>query len=508
MSPTPRTRPTNRWKALAFRLAAVGVGLSPLLFLEAALRAFGVGRSVMVDDPFVSFAASRPLFVPDASGERMEVSPDRLTWFRPESFPRLKPPGQFRVFALGGSTVQGEPYGIETSFTTWLELSLCSAEPDRTWDVVNCGGLSYASYRLLPILEEVLRYDPDLIIVYTGQNEFLEERTYRSFKRLPGWIYSIHGLLDNSRTYNFARKVLLMNTGRTRADRDVLPADVEALLDFKGGLEEYRRDDALRDAVMAHFELNLRRMKFLCDEAGVPLILVNPVCNLSDARPFKSQHRDSLDPRELEEFDRLMAESYGRSSSDLPGSVRRLRKAVEIDNQYAEARYELGKCLESLGRFEEARDHFLAAKDLDVCPLRILESMNESVLQVAADTDTPLVDFRRLIEDRSQGRIPSGEWLVDHVHPGFEGHKLLAHSLFEQMEQLQMVRPATGWKAVRDQAYDRHFASLTDFYFLDGQRHLKSLMMWAHGRSSQERPRPRGQDSPAAPRLPAGTLNR
>ena len=44
--------------------------------------------------------------------------------------------------------------------------------------MINCGGVSYASYRLGPILDEVLGYEPDLIMLYTGHNEFLEARTY------------------------------------------------------------------------------------------------------------------------------------------------------------------------------------------------------------------------------------------------------------------------------------------------------------------------------------------
>ena len=31
-----------------------------------------------------------------------------------------------------------------------LELSLRAARPEREWDVINCGGVSYASYRLVP----------------------------------------------------------------------------------------------------------------------------------------------------------------------------------------------------------------------------------------------------------------------------------------------------------------------------------------------------------------------
>src|SRR5690606_6623553 len=123
-----------------------------------------------------------PLFVANPETGNYEIPEARQVYFRPESFPIRKGLGEYRIFCLGGSTVQGRPYSVETSFTTWLEISLHAADPSRKWNVVNCGGVSYASYRLAPILEEVLRYEPDMIVLCTGHNEFLEDRTYRGVK--------------------------------------------------------------------------------------------------------------------------------------------------------------------------------------------------------------------------------------------------------------------------------------------------------------------------------------
>ena len=125
------------------------------------------------EDPFVGFSATRPLFALSEDDSRYEIAKGKLTHFQPDSFAAHKPAGEFRIFCLGGSTVQGRPYSIETSFTSWLELSLQAADPSRTWRVVNCGGVSYATYRLVPMLEEVLNYEPDLVIFCEGHNEFL-----------------------------------------------------------------------------------------------------------------------------------------------------------------------------------------------------------------------------------------------------------------------------------------------------------------------------------------------
>ncbi|MHB8898104.1 MAG: hypothetical protein ACYC6Y_05105, partial [Thermoguttaceae bacterium] len=174
---TPSGRTGSSRRAVFFRLAAVALGLSPLLVLEGLLWCFDPGTPVYDHDPFVGFRAVHPLFVLSPDGRRYETAPSRLDFFRADSFDARKAPNEYRIFCLGGSTVQGSPFTIETSFTTFLELSLQAAEPERKWQVVNCGGISYASYRLVPILQEVLRYQPDLVILYTGQNEFLEDRT-------------------------------------------------------------------------------------------------------------------------------------------------------------------------------------------------------------------------------------------------------------------------------------------------------------------------------------------
>ena len=168
-SPARRLR---GWRRVVFPLLAVLLALTPFVVLECVLIAFGVGGRGLLEDPLAGFAGNQPLFELDERGEIYRTARRRRLVFAPQEFAREKPHGTFRIFGLGGSTVQGRPFAIETSFTTWLEIALRGAEPARTWEVINCGGISYASYRLVPILEEVLGYDPDLIVLYTGHNEF------------------------------------------------------------------------------------------------------------------------------------------------------------------------------------------------------------------------------------------------------------------------------------------------------------------------------------------------
>jgi hypothetical protein len=470
-----------------FRLAAVALALAPFFAAEMFLRAMDWGKAADYDDPFVGFTELHPLFVLSDDGRRYEIPASRQDFFRPESFAAEKGAREFRIFCLGGSTVQGNPYGIETSFTTWLELSLTAADPSRQWQVVNCGGISYASYRLAPILKELLAYQPDLVILYSGHNEFLEDRTYEHIKNQTPWMRAAGRLASHSRlcTLVGAAGAKLTAEGPSRR-REQLPAEVDALLDHGGALKQYRRDDARAAAIVAHYESNLRRMIAMAQEAGVPVILCDPVSNLNDCPPFKSENREDLSADEQAKFETLWQNAY--TTEDRSRREELLREAIAIDDRHAAAHYHLAQCLQMQGRFDEARIEYLRAKDEDLCPLRILEPMHLAVRRVAADTGTPLAEVRRLFEEASPHGIPGEKLLIDHVHPRIRGHKMIADLLLAEMFRQGWAKPVASWQEKRDELYQEHTASLDYGYFVRGEEHLEGLRLWAQGRA---KPRPR-----------------
>ena len=469
------------WRGAWFRLVAIGVGLAPFVVCELTLRIGGWGRVSDAVDPFVGFAAVHPLFELSQDGQRHEIPDSRQSFFRPESFSVEKPPNGFRIFCLGGSTVQGRPFSTETSFTSWLELSLRAADPSRAWEVVNCGGISYASYRLTPILLELLEHEPDLFVIYTGHNEFLEDRTYRAVKRTPRWIVRTHGTLTRLRTYNVLRSWWVGSEKLT--DRPVLPSDVDALLDYKGGLEDYVRDDGWRRDIREHFEFNLRQMIHLAGGADVPVILVNPVSDLENTPPFKFAHGDGIAAAEREAFLRLWDEA--RSLDATPqGRIEALRKAIAIDDRHAGVHFLLGRLYETRGDLKLAMSSYICAKDEDICPLRMLEPMHEAILCVAAETQAILIDARQLFQQWAGSVFPGEKWLVDHVHPTIAGHRRLAEHLVLHMEHLGLTNLATGWEGRRDVSYRVHLKGLEPDYYIRGRQRLDGLKRWSQGRAS------------------------
>lgn len=482
--PLVNTRRTRH--PLLFRGAAILLGLSLLVVLELALRLCGVQPLPDSQDPYVSFRSDATLFNKDPSGTSYQTAPERIDFFRPQSFPVHKSADTFRIFVLGGSTVQGRPYAVETSFSTWLKINLQAAQPERNFEVINCGGVSYASYRLVPILRETLQYQPDLFIVYTGHNEFLEERSYGDLKQSTPIYLTVQNSLRELRIASLMQRILPgAREDHMNSNKTVLPADVNARLDFQKGLEGYHRDPKTRRGIIDHFKYNVRQMILLAKQADIPLVLANPVSNLKNCPPFKCEFENGLSQ---EQQDQLVACWNAANDCEWSEADRKMQlweEAVHIDHQHAGLLYSVGKACEHLQRFPEAKSWLTKAKEEDICPLRILEPMHDSLFDLSQEFNVPLVDIRSLVEQQTPDGIPGSEWLVDHVHPSIEGHQLIADALFENLVSLQFFPQPAHWQSNRDQLRQAHLNSLPEEYFLRGALRSRRLEGWSRGRSQK-----------------------
>jgi hypothetical protein len=229
----------------------------------------------------------------------------------------------------------------------------------------------------------------------------------------------------------------------------------------------------------------------MAHDAGVPVILCNPVSNSNDCPPFKSENREDLSADERQSFESLWQEAY--VTDDLSRREELLREAIEIDDRHAAVHYHLAECLETQRRFHQANLEYLRAKDEDICPLRILEPMHDAVLRLADDTGTPLADVRRLFEKASPHGIPGEKLLIDHVHPRIRGHKMIAEVLLGEIVRQGWAKPISHWQSQRDELYREHTASLDYGYFVRGEEHLEGLRLWAQGRAKPRPPRDGGQ---------------
>lgn len=419
---------------------------------ELVLSVFGVNPGLSEEDPLVGFSSRIPLFVegimPDGS-TAMVTARNKTKFFNAQRFPKVKQRRTFRVFCMGGSTTYGRPYNDQTSFCGWLRVMLPVADPSRSWEVINAGGISYASHRVLMLMRELVRYEPDLFIVYSGHNEFLERRTYGAVRDMSGAMQGLRRALGHSRIFAVAKSVIGESDRKTStAPRQFaeLSDEVETLLDDTIGPEAYSRDDELRRRIQLEYRANLSAMVDVARSVGAQVMLVATASNLRDCSPFKSEHLASLSKAHRQYFQVLAnrASELG-AGGQWSDALSAIDQALALDDRHAGAHYQRGQALWSLQRYQEARKAFVRAGDEDVCPIRALTEMRSIVAEVAKKQRTGLVDFAALADGFAKHGTPGGDLFLDHVHPTIKCNRLLALAIMDAMTEQQIVHPIPQW---------------------------------------------------------------
>jgi tetratricopeptide (TPR) repeat protein len=431
--------------------------------VELVLAMAGVRPLLLTEDPFVGFADTVPQFVPDTRPDGttiLRTANNRRGLFNYQEFPLEKADNSYRIFCMGGSTTYGRPYFDDVSFCGWLRAYLQAADPARNWEVINAGGVSYASYRVTRLMNELKQYRPDLFIVYSGQNEFLEQRSYGGLIDQPDWLLNLNANLSGTRVYTALAQLIEAvqpDSLQQAKARSQLSGEVDEILNHTIGPQSYQRDDTLKQHILTHYRLNLTRMVKIARSVDAGILFVQPAVNLKDMSPFKSTHREGLDEQTLQAWQALYDHAGELAAADdAAGALALYREALALDDRYAELHYRTGQALFSLGRYAEAEQAFQRAVEEDIAPLRMLGAMQRSVAEVAAAEDVPLVDFPEILRAAYHRDYPHAvfgkEYFVDHVHTSMEGYRLLGLALFDELVDEGIAHPDDTWNAARREA--------------------------------------------------------
>jgi tetratricopeptide (TPR) repeat protein len=421
----------SRWKKAIFALVAV---LLVLGAAELVLWVAGVPSLLAERDPFRGFSRSVRVYQEAPGGELMATPPRAVRQsFNYQEFLREKPENGYRVFTLGGSSAYGFPWGAEQAFTRLLGEALQTTYPDRKVEAVNAAAMSYASHRLRVLLHELVDYEPDLVVVYSGHNEFVETRFYRELLERQESLDLVRGLLYRWRLYSVLTRLVegagdgageSLADGEERSLGEILGLDVAREATIRRGAEE-------KSEAAAAFAENVRALVDLARGAGADIVLCTVPANLRDWRPDESYFAESLSPelRKKIEDDLELAEAAlerGDPASALPP----LEEARARAPGHAGIRFLLGRTYEALERWEEAAAAYGEARDLDGQPARVLSDFNEILREVAREKEVPLLDAERIFEESSPHGLVGFNLVEDYVHPNLEGHRLIARELF------------------------------------------------------------------------------
>lgn len=475
-----RLRSAITYRATRGTLAlALGMGL--IAGLEGLLAAFGLPTLAM-EDMFAGFSGSPSTFVAERDGDAklFRLNPSKSKYFNQQSFRIPKPQRNFRIVAFGGSTTYGRPYIHRTSFPAWLARLLSELDPGHTYESINLGGISYASYRVRRLAQEAAGYEPDLYVVYSGHNEFLEARTFERIIEEPQTLRRARQLLHHSRLYSALYRGAQWVRGRSAAPLPAGPGEeVKARLEEIGGPELYHRDLEFRAGVVRQYGESIEALVKEARDHGIRLILCTVPSNLSGVSPFKSEHRPDISEVQLAQWNSLFSSA---SAAAIEGrwddALALLDRAAALDDSFAALHFARGDMLRRLGRHDEAYAAFLRAKEEDIIPLRALESFNETIREVAKREEVPLADVEARFRAESPNGIPGPSLFVDHVHPTIRGQQLIAWVVLEAATRAGFVPVAETTRA--SQA-----ARLLGFLAAEYENitpHYRAMGLWGVGR--------------------------
>ena len=372
----PSPAPQGALRRGAIAMAAMLLPVAVLFgALELGARTWEFWNPPMRVDLGQGFDDSSRLFLPSATDRtRMTTNPDKLVSFRDESFAKIKPPRTLRIFALGGSSVNyAKPFFDDMARR--LKESL-KARYDAV-EVIDCGGLSYGSHRLVLIAREVVQYDPDLLLFYEAHNEF-EEMQQLQLANLPA--AGTQRALAHSALYRFIRD-LLARRQISRLEGEKRQRDLANSLPDASKSWMHQFTPAEIAGRMQAYRENLAAIVRLCREHGVRIVLGSVPSNL--VKP------------------------------SLPGPEG-ARYEKEVLPLFAAGAWEQGA---ALGR-EILKNASPRHQSSDV--------ENGIIRGVCRDLDVPLADVEAAVIAAEPHRVPGETLFSDHCHLNGEGNKILA----------------------------------------------------------------------------------
>jgi len=379
--------PLPAWKRRLFMGITLAIPLVALAAAELGLRLAGWGGY----PAFFRIAGQLPsgasvaLVEPAATKPYFFANPTRPGYAEETNFLIPKPADTVRIFIVGESAAKGYPQPRNLSMASFLQALLGDAWPEKKVEVISLGTTAVASFPLVYLTREAVRYEPDLMVFYVGNNEFFGAygvASINSFGTLPTWALPWMRALRGLAVVQAVEGVV-----RGKADEN------RSLMEQMVGKTVIPADSPLRAAAARNLETHLGRMLDAVRAAGIPAVVCTTASNEAGLAPLG-------------------------------------------EGDEAATRFALAKKQAAAGDRPAARDSFLAARDLDTMPWRPISATEQAIRRAAAERDMVLCDVAEVF--RALSAEPATDWdlLDDHVHLSLRGQAEVARAIAASMATL------------------------------------------------------------------------
>ncbi len=427
-------------------VAMIFIPLCILGVLELGLRLAGYGydthffRQIQIN--------GHGFYVPNEKFSYRFFPPAIARTATPFRFSAEKATNSYRIFLLGESAANGDPdptYGMGR----YLQVLLRERYPGTEFEVITVALTAIDSSTILPIARECARHHGDLWLIYMGNNEMVG----------PFGAETSYGL--HAPSLGVIRTILAIKTTRIGQCLDAIVSHLRSGSPAPkkwGGMEMFSNNrlgynDPARLRAYANFKGNLEDILQAAQKADVPVILSTMAVNLKDCAPFASIHATGFDTNQESAWNQFYAQGV---EQEVAGSNREAlafyQQAAQIDPQFADLQFRMGRCDLALTNDEQARREFELARDDDALDFRSDTRINSSIREAAdrhAGQGVFLLDAANVVAQSSPQGIPGLELFFEHVHFNFAGNYLLALNFAGQVKKILpasvTARDAGNW---------------------------------------------------------------
>ncbi len=379
-------------KRRAFTAAALSMPLILFLLLEIGLRIGGYGGDLNLFMKFAGYGGGE-LYTPNPNyAARYFVNVRLIPTPSRDSFLVEKPDNGLRLFVMGESTTAGYPYGFNGMFSRVLRDALIDVLPNDSVEVVNVATSAVNSYTVFDQTDDILRHEPDGVLIYLGHNEFygaLGVASSESLGAFPGFV-RFYLKLQRLRTFLLLRDAVASLAGLFAGD----PSE-GTLMQRVVREQQIPLDSDLYKMGRRQFESNLDAILSKFREAGVPVFIASVTSNTIDQPPFESVDTEMYPPAHV---------------------------------VYAEAQNLLAQ-----GDTSAARRSFKLARDLDALRFRATDDFNLVIKDVAKRHNAVYVPVAEAFEAASPGGMVGMNLMLEHLHPNDTGYHLMGKVFYESV---------------------------------------------------------------------------
>ena len=341
-----------------------------------------------------------------------------------------KPADTMRIVTLGDSRTMAEGVGFERLYSRRLESLFRTSDFGRRVEVINGGVSGYSSYQGRVQLEKkLLAYQPEIVTVLFGINDQDRDQGVGDLRKAEiydSWLVSLRGLINRSMLiYSIRRHFARLKAGifgKTPLEPAV----------YRDGEKSVRR------VSLPEYRTNLNSFVDLGRTHGFePVFLIVPASPYAFFPSLSARSTPLKMRRAAMKTFRRGRSAFDRGSWELAAAS--LQELIEEIPDFNSARHMLAVSLQNLGRFPEAKEHFLQLNQR-----AIFSRYEEVVREVAANRNALLLDLTPHFT-----AVTDSSLYLDDMHPSEVGHELIARRLFETLSAQAPAAPARGLQRAR-----------------------------------------------------------